>query len=153
MISDFVVATEQASRGVRISPNDIEAAQGEKIMPHNRIREFAIAGAMLASLVSVGALRAQDSAAPNNTSAQASKSFIHDTGRSLDLSDPFQPGKIVPRWRSGALIQDLGPHGTSFTLYDPSGNDRDVDVKIPGADVEYVTDVDLDGAGNIFVAG
>jgi len=123
-------------------------------MQFTRKGTIAIASAMLALFVLSCALRAQDSAATQSIPSPASANFIHDTGQSLELLDPFQPGKVVPHWRSGVLIQPEGGFPNSnFTLYDRVGNQRDVEVTIPGAEVAGIHDVDLDGAGNIYLSG
>jgi hypothetical protein len=140
---------------VRNKPNEHQkAAPGEDYMQFNRKGTFAIASAMLALFVLCCALRAQDSGTTQNISSTISTNFIHDTGQSLDLPDPFQPGSVVPHWRSGVLIQPGGGFpDSSFTLYDRTGNQRKLEVTIPGSEVVSIHDVDLDKAGNIYLSG
>jgi hypothetical protein len=123
-------------------------------MQFNRFSTFAIAAVILALFISPSIFHAQDSVATRSITSSLSANFIHDTGQYLDLPDPFQPGNVVPHWRSGVLIQPEGGFPNSnFTLYDRVGNKRDVEVTIPGAEVVGILDVDLDSAGNIYLSG
>jgi hypothetical protein len=123
-------------------------------MQFNRKGTFAIASAILALFAFGSALHAQNSAATQSIPSPASTNFIHDTGQYLDLSDLFQMNMVVPYWRSGVLIQlEGGFPNSDFALYDRAGNKRDVEVTIPGAEVVFIGDIDLDSAGNIYLSG